>query len=138
MKDGLPKSLELAFFLEHYLKNRLSVSPTKNLVVSIGVAADSAHTPEKIQMLPREIRRLFQLPIYDYDFPLRHPNYVICDTIYEKQYDRLFARGYPLKAFLRRMESFFLLALHGGLRRAMHKTWQTVNALISGESDING
>lgn len=68
-----------------YLQHRLNIVPTKNMVANIGVTANATHSVASVFQLPRKIRRIFYKEIYEYDFPLRHPKYVIEDYEYTRR-----------------------------------------------------
>lgn len=136
--DAKPKSMELSLNLNRYLYNTLNIIPTKNMVLSIGVAPDSAHALEDIKMMPKGVRELFERQTYDYDFPLRHPKYVICDLHYEKICRRKLASGYPHVLLYRRIASFFLILRYGGLSKALQLSFDRLKIIFSGKTNING
>ena len=85
---------QLASGREHYegilgsntfLQHRLNIVPTRNLVANIGVTSDATHSANSVFKLPRAIRRIFYKDVYEYEFPLRHPKYIIEDYEYTKR-----------------------------------------------------
>ena len=68
-----------------YLNNRLNIVCTKNLVHNIGVTENATHSRSSIKLLPRAVRCIFEAPIYELKFPLRHPKYVTEDIGYMKR-----------------------------------------------------
>ena len=62
------------------LNSRLVIYPKCNLVKNVGLDVNSTHAPDDIELLPRLVRRYFELGQYELSFPLKHPRYVIRDT----------------------------------------------------------
>lgn len=71
-----------------YSQNRLQIIPTKNLIKNIGFGKDSLHSSE-FKKMPKSMRALFDSKTYELDFPLKHPNYVIPDSFYEKKRNKI-------------------------------------------------
>lgn len=138
LEDGKPKSGELAFNMNHYLYHKMDITPTKNMVVSIGVMRNSAHAVEDIRMMPKSVRQIHQLNTYDYQFPLNHPKYMVCDQLYEKMCRRRLAAGHPYILFYRRIITFFLIARYGGLKKAFNTALVRLKTIFSSKSNING
>lgn len=72
------------------LESRLSISPCDNLVRNIGLTNDSTHATSDLRMIPKKIRRVFFIPAYEIEFPLRHPPIMMRDMEYEKQSAKIF------------------------------------------------
>ena len=72
------------FRMIRHLQSQLVIVPTKNLVSNIGVTGDATHATDSLQKMPKGIQQVFFIPTYDYEFPLKHPKYVMCDTEYDK------------------------------------------------------
>lgn len=58
-------------------------------------SGNSAHS-DSIENLPRGIRRVFNMKIYELKFLLQHPEYVIPDEAFEKERNRILALDHPL------------------------------------------
>ena len=97
-----------------YAHNQLFIVPKYNMMCNIGCTADSAHASE-FALLPKAIRRIFNMKTYEYEFPLKHPQYMVPDADYRELEDRTLATGRPLRTFKRRIEVFFLVIRHRGL-----------------------
>ena len=65
-------------------QNQIYIVPTRNMVCNIGVSGNATHSADDVRKLPKVTRRLFNARIYEYQFPLRHPEFVIRDLYYEK------------------------------------------------------
>lgn len=90
-----------------YSQNRLQIVPKRNMIKNIGCTADSAHS-KPLSELPRGIRKIFNMDIYELEFPMKHPKYVIPDIDYEKKRNRIMAYNYPLAYYYRGFESAWL------------------------------
>lgn len=89
-----------------FVNNQLNVVPTKNMTCNIGVDIESTHSCSNPYRCCRKTRRTSFGKIYEVDFPLRHPQNVIEDNIYQKKYQE-YCRGSRFVRFfkLRRIES---------------------------------
>ena len=73
-----------------HLNNRLAIIPTHNMINNIGVGViESTHSTDNIKKISPWIRKLFNKEIYEYNFPLKHPEYVCNDTYYKKLVDKM-------------------------------------------------
>lgn len=86
-------------------QSRLNIVPKKNLISNIGNDGESTHGAASLNLLPKGIRRIFNMKTYDYEFPLKHPPFVMEDMEFLKRINRIMAKGYPLVGFYRRCES---------------------------------
>lgn len=136
--DSLPKSTEVALTLNFYLNHCMSIIPKRNMAVSIGLSEDSAHAPDRLEKLPKGIRRLFELPVYELEFPLKHPKYVACDTIYEEKWCRIQGAGYPWVGLWRLIARFLLEIRYVGLINAFGTSVKKMKRRFHKGSDING
>lgn len=102
------------FFREFamYGQNQLQIIPKKNMICNIGATEDSTHADE-LNLMPRKIRKIFNMETYELDFPLKHPKYVIPDVEYEKKRNKVMAYNYPVRKFFRRIETLLLSIRYG-------------------------
>ena len=77
------------------LNSGLCIMPAKNLVSNVGISADSTHFGAELLTMPRRLRRLFTMPRYELQFPLRHPKYVIEDVGYKERRYRVLGWNHP-------------------------------------------
>lgn len=138
LRNPIPKSTEVAYTLNMYLNNMVSIVPKKNMAVSIGLSSDSAHTPDRLEKLPRGIRKVFELELYDIEAPLKHPTYVMRDLEYEQKWYRIHAEGYPLIAIWRLFVRFVLAVKYDGFIETVKIGKQKLKKRLSRRSDING
>lgn len=78
------------------LNSRLTIIASKNMVENIGMTSDSTHSNTQLKFLTKTEKQLFNLPLYEMDFPIKHPKYVVPDFEYYRQLDLFFGNGYPL------------------------------------------
>ena len=86
-------------------QSRLNIVPTKNMICNIGNDGESTHGAADIKLLPKGIRRIFNMKTYEYEFPLNHPPYVIEDLVFLKEIQRIMAVGHPFVKLYRKIES---------------------------------
>ncbi len=103
-----------------YGYNQLQIVPKVNLVSNIGCTADAAHS-DSYEMLPRLERKHFNMPIYEMEFPLKHPRYVFPDEYYEKQRNKIMMYNHPFLRFLSKIDRFFILLKKGKIKHIMNK-----------------
>lgn len=88
------------------LNSQYAIFPKYNMTCNIGIAKESTHSVSDITRLPRKTRRVMYMKTYEYDFPLKHPKYLMPERNFEKKFcDILF--GTPLERFFhtRKIES---------------------------------
>lgn len=96
------------------LQSKLIVVPSVNLMSNIGLTPESANSVSNINCIPRGLRPLYRLKLYEISFPLKHPRYVINDIEYCKKVDRLMHPNKVIAKY-RKLESIFLRIIHGQL-----------------------
>lgn len=111
---------------EFYIKmqvfgqNQLLIIPKYNLISNIGSTGNSAHAGA-LKTLPRGIRRVFNMGVYELKFPLKHPNYIIPDVYYEKKRNRIMGTGHPFVQSWRKIERAFLILRYQGMEKLASK-----------------
>ena len=103
-----------------YAQHRLYIIPKYNMIKNIGCTNDGAHATE-YKLLPRGIRQVFDMEIYEYEMPLKHPKYVIPDIEYSEKRARIMGVGYPGVQMWRRFEALFLAFKYKGLHGIFNK-----------------
>lgn len=66
-----------------YLQYRLNIVPKVNLIQNIGLIGE--HSENWSNKIPKNLRLIYNAPVYDIGFPLNHPGFVIDDTVYAKR-----------------------------------------------------
>ncbi|WP_455683532.1 hypothetical protein [Thomasclavelia sp.] len=95
------------------LESRLSISPCFNLIMNIGLTDDSTHATSDLRMIPKKIRRLFFIPAYELEFPLKHPPIMMRDMEYEKQSAKIFPSTNFSKCMVKINYAFRVLVFKG-------------------------
>ena len=90
------------------------------MICNIGFGEEATHATE-YEKLPRGIRRVFNMKIYEYEFPLKEAKYVIPDIGYEKRRNRIMAQGYLGVRLYRKVETFFLCLKYDGISKIISK-----------------
>lgn len=101
-------------------QNQLYIIPKYNMMSNIGCTEDSAHASE-YKLMPRALRGIFNMKTYEYDFPLKHPKYMIADREYTDFEEKVLGRNRPVRVFFRRIEGFFLAVRYKGLSGIIKK-----------------
>lgn len=122
-KTGVPFWESILCF-DSIMNSRLAIIASKNMVENIGMSTASAHSDTRIEFLTKTERRLFNIPTYELDFPLKHPKYIVADEEYFKQLNKFFGNGYPLIRFSRKLYRISMYILHGELLNKIRKKFK--------------
>lgn len=76
----------------HYLNNCLSIVPSKNMINNIGLEGGT-HYSTNLTMLPKGVRKIFEMKRFEIQLPLKHPKYVIENLFYKDAVDKILARN---------------------------------------------
>lgn len=68
-----------------YLHNSFNIVPKYNMICNIGIGTETTHSTADIRLLPRRIQKLLYMKTYEIQFPLVHPEIMVCDRIFEKK-----------------------------------------------------
>lgn len=101
--------------LNVYGQHQLFIVPKYNMISNIGCTANGAHADE-YNLLPRAIRKIFNMKTYELDFPLKHPNYIVPDEDYFRAEKKILAINHPVRMFFRKIERVLLVLKHKGLK----------------------
>ena len=82
------------------LNNQLNIVPTKNLISNIG-SFGGVHTKANNFHGLNKTKILFDKKTYDYQFPLRHPDFIYEDVEYKKKVDKLINYNFFEKVLLK-------------------------------------
>ena len=118
--EGHPAGNEFFLGLAPYGQHQLLIIPKYNMISNIGSTEDSAHAGE-LSALPRGIRQVFNMPVYEMNFPLAHPRYVIADLAYEAKVKRILGLGHPLVQMWRKVERALLILRKEGIHKLIKK-----------------
>lgn len=95
------------------LNSRLNIIVTRNMVDNIGIDENSTHTIADIRQMPKAMRMLYNIPVFELSEEIKHPPYVVENREFVERYARLLGNGYPWIQFYRKMESVFLKIRYG-------------------------
>ncbi len=109
---GHPPSFEFFLGLSSFAHNQLSIIPKRNMVCNIGYGPDAAHMNTELRFMPKRLQQFFNMEIYELEFPLKHPKYVIEDKSYEKKVKQIMGRT-PWQALYRRIETYLRFFYYG-------------------------
>lgn len=105
-------------------QHQLYIIPKYNMVSNVGCTENSEHASE-YKLLPRAIRKIFNMKTYEYDFPLKHPKFVIADSEHKNEVEKILARNRPFRSFYRKIEVLFLFLRYRGLGGVIKKIKKT-------------
>ena len=89
-----------------HLQGLLNIVPTKNMICNIGVTENATHSTANILDLPRAVRKIFNMKVYELNFPIRHPKYISNDRKFRKKVERNMYGNVFVRFFkLRKIES---------------------------------
>lgn len=118
--DGHPAADEYFLSSLAYVQNQLQIIPKYNMICNIGCQSAAAHSSE-YETLPHGIRRVFNMETFEYDKPLKHPDYVVADIEYENRRNRILAFNHPWIRRFRRVEALVLNLKTGNYKRIKNK-----------------
>lgn len=98
------------------LSSSLSIVPTRNLITNQGALPGSTHVVGTNQNLPKGYRKIFSMKKYDFEFPLKHPLYVIEDVKYKERINKLLLINHPFLKVLSSFEELFFSLRHGNFK----------------------
>ena len=106
--------------LEIYGQNRLYIIPKKNMMSNIGCTENAVHSTE-YKLLPRAMKKIFNMETYELELPIKHPRYMIADRSYEKERAKIMATDSSVRRFFRRIESVLLSIRYGVFFKKLKK-----------------
>ena len=109
---GKLTSWSTQFAVAQTLALRFIIVPRVNLMTNIGLTEESANSVSNIKFVPRGLRPLYRLKLYEMDFPLKHPKYVFNDVEYIHRVETIMQPN-KIVSCLRKIESIFLRLIHG-------------------------
>ena len=82
----------------------LNIVPSKNLISNIGIGSDGTHSNSSLKTTDKNTQRMFYIPTYELEFPLRHPSHVIADITYYEKMCNLLNLGHPVLKKIRQWD----------------------------------
>ena len=121
MWEGHVPHVEFYKNLMRFSENQLYIVPKKNLVSHIGVGSDSMHNASDLKRIPKGWRQIHFAPIYELEFPLKNPEFVVRDIEYEKYVNKVLAWNSPFRQTWRKLAAFMLAIRYGDFDRIGYK-----------------
>lgn len=117
-KGGRISSWSSQFGLNTLLNSQLVIVPAANLITNIGLVAGATNGGTSLRILPRGLRPVFYMPAYPLAYPLKHPEFVVEDRMYNDAYQRVMIGGTTRTGrFLRWTEAKWRVLLYRYLKR---------------------
>ena len=89
-----------------WLNFGVNIVPKYNMTCNIGVGVETTHSVSNINMLTRAVRKILYMKTYEYEFPLKHPQYIQADYGYYKKVFLLMNGNWFVRTFkTRKIES---------------------------------
>lgn len=108
---------ETIFHAAIFFSNGLSIVPRVNMISNAGATEDGVHYSGTNDDLPKALRRIFTMPHYELEFPLKHPRYVIENVEYKDRMFRTFGWGHPWLKIGRSFEELYINLRKGNFKR---------------------
>ena len=77
------------------LNARYAIIPKVNMVINVGMTADSTHSSTEMRFLTKTERKLFYMKQHEMTFPLKHPPYIVPDFEYTRRLNLFYGIGHP-------------------------------------------
>lgn len=90
------------------LQSGLAIVPARNMVHNLGAVPGSTHYGSDLDTMPRRLRRMFTMPVYELTTPLKHPPYIVEDIAYKEALYRTYAFQHPWIKIGRSFEELWL------------------------------
>jgi len=80
-------------FIRH-INSWLTIVPKHSQISNIGIGDKSTHSKVSLKKVPNEIAGFFYMKTRSLVFPLKHPDFIIPDRNYDKQYYKIIYPGF--------------------------------------------
>ena len=111
-------------FYKNFLRfseNQIYIVPSKNMVCNIGVGADSMHSADALNKIPKGWRQLYYMQTYEMEFPLKDPAFMVRDLKYEAYVNKVLAWNSPTRQLWRKTVAFLKAVQYGDFNRINYK-----------------
>lgn len=98
------------------LNHRLVIIPKCNMISNIGLTENATHGSSP-NLMSKRVKSLFYAKVYEQQFPMKHPEYIVPDQKYYKELNELKGVGHPILSFFRRLGYIFRCIFHGEIGR---------------------
>ena len=110
---------EFWFFFSAAAYGQLQIVPRRNLVSNIGYGEGSAHANGA--NFKGSVPKFMNLPVYEMDFPMKHPKYIIPDNDYAARIQKDLGQGAFHVRLLHKLKYYAQLIAHGQFRYIFKK-----------------
>lgn len=121
MWEGHVPHVEFYKNLLRFTQNQVYIVPTKNMLCNIGVSSNSVHTADNMKKLPKATQNLLNQESYEYDFPLKHPQYCVRDIAYEDYVNKVLGWNKPFRKAWRKLSALLRHIRYGDFKRICYK-----------------
>ncbi len=105
---------ETILISNQYLHEGFTIVPKKNMALHIGIDPDSAHYTTELRFLPKGLRKVNSMPIYEIDTEnIHHPNSIKDHVKYKKQVYWIHGWNHPVLKTLRFIGTCSKKIIHG-------------------------
>lgn len=118
--EGHVAGNEFYYEFAMYGQNRLQIIPKTNQIKNMGCTANAAHV-DSLELMPKGLRRAFNIETYEMEFPMKHPQFVIPDVEYEKKRNRIMGYNCPWVLLYRKFERCIRIIFAGKFLNYMKK-----------------
>lgn len=118
---------ETIFRTSMLFNSGLTILPRVNMIANAGASADGVHYSGSNALLPRGLRRIFEMKCHELEFPLRHPRYVIENVAYKERLYRTMGYGHPWLKAGRSLEELWLSLRHGQFRHIVNSLMRRID-----------
>lgn len=115
-RESQKEYYESIVYFSMLFNSGLAIVPTRNMIRNLGATDGSVHLTGSMKTMPKKYRRIFTMPCYEMEFPLKHPRYVIENTEYIKSFYRTHAWNHPWIKIGRSFEELFLNLRYGNFK----------------------
>ena len=120
--DGHTPGGEFFHAVNNVLHHRLVIVPTRNMISNIGTTGEHANVSKK----SGRRTEVFNLPVFEIQFPIRHPDYVIDDKQFGKMYSRKLNHSRThIGLFMNKMKNAVKMLFRGDLGKAIKRKTRT-------------
>ncbi len=98
-------------FFNTYAYNQLQIIPRRNLICNIGYGEGSAHANGA--KFKGSVPKCMNLPIYEMQFPIKHPDYFVADDDYSMKIQKDLGQGSFLVKLQHKTKYYVQLLIHG-------------------------
>ena len=103
-----------------YLYDRVAINPKHNMISNIGVGDNTTHSVSDLNLMPRATRRLLYKDVHEYEFPLKHPDEIVCDYNYKAEVDKALG-NIGIGKIINKIESRCLFLRYRGIKGIIAK-----------------